>query len=319
MPPAVPIHTQTVIACIWDFDRTLTPGYSPNVVLEEYGIDVRSFWDEVAGLPGAYAAVDVKVAEDTAYLGHLITYVQHGRCPGLNNDKLRSLGARVPLAPGMPEFLAAARRIATENERFSSHGISVEHYVVSTGLRPLIEGSAVGPLLDGIWANDFIEQPLGPGYLADGVEAQSGPQIAQIGYMIDNTSKTRAVFEISKGVNRSDSLTVNTLVAEEQRRVPVANMIYIADGPSDIPVMSVLNQFGGTSIGVFTKSDPSNFADVVSIQEQGRVRQVAEADFRPGALAAEYLSNQVTRLADRIATTREQVLEQLPGPPPHRT
>ena len=76
--------------------------------------------------------------------------------------------------------------------------------------------------------------------------------------MIDNTSKTRAIFEINKG----PGIDVNARVAEEERRVPIRNMIYIADGPSDVPVFSVVTQLGGRTLGVYQKGAKSNFEGV---------------------------------------------------------
>ena len=153
------IYTQTIIAMVWDFDRTLIPGYSQKSIFEEYGIDEGVFWDEVNGLTDLYAQRGLKVAKDTGYLLHMLTYVRNGHMSGLTNTKLRELGARLEMCPGIPEFLVSAEAMIQEVPRFASHGISVEHYVVSTGIRHLIEGSAVGPYVTEIWANELSINP----------------------------------------------------------------------------------------------------------------------------------------------------------------
>ena len=315
----VALHTQTIIACIWDFDRTLIPGYSQQVLFDEYGIDATTFWAEVNGLVAAYNARGVLVAKDTAYLGHMLTYVSAGRMPGLSNAKLRELGSRIPLNPGLPEFLDKSRAVIAEDDRFAKHGIKVEHYVVSTGMRALIEGSAVGDKVDGIWANDFIEDPMPPGYLDTAPPPSDSPVISQVGYMIDNTSKTRAVFEINKGVNLLEGVDVNTLIPQDERRVPIPHMIYIADGPSDIPVFSVMSQNGGHNLAVFSNEGTSNFEAVKSLQDQGRVQMIGAADFSEGTVTYLWLVTTLQQIATRIAETRERYIREFGGAPQHVT
>jgi hypothetical protein len=129
----IALHTQTVIACIWDFDRTLIPGYSQEVLFEEYGVDAGEFWAEVEALPSEYAKQDILVAPDTAYLGHMLTYVRAGKFPGLSNARMRELGARIRVAPGIPEFFDRSKALLDESKTYAAHGLQLEHYVVSTG------------------------------------------------------------------------------------------------------------------------------------------------------------------------------------------
>ena len=154
--------------------------------------------------------------------------------------------------PWDSDFLPHIQELVASDDRFASHGISVEHYIVSTGIRHLIEGSSVSAHVQKIWANEFVDQPPGPGYdpATHEFEANDGV-IAQVGYMIDNTSKTRAIFEINKGPD----VEVNARMAEEERKVPIKNMIYIADGPSDVPVFSVVGVNGeGASASIRRRS-----------------------------------------------------------------
>lgn len=313
----VPLHTQTVIAFIWDFDRTLIPGNQQGPIFEEYGVDEDAFWEEVAGLPEYYARQGVVIQRDIAYLGHLLTYVRAGIFAGLDNAKLRELGARLEPAPGMPEFLQRTRERVREIPEFVREGVTVEHYVISTGLRPMIEGSPFAEHLDGIWANTLIEGPAPPGYLDQLPVAPDGGAVSQLGYVIDNTSKTRAIFEINKGVNVNPEIDVNARIAPSQRRVPLKNMIYIADGPSDVPVFSILNANGGRTLGVYTLEPKNNHRQVKQLQEQGRIQGMAEADFRPGEAAYLWIMDSLEQIGHEIVEARRQALAAIPNPPGH--
>lgn len=137
--------------------------------------------------------------------------------------------------------------------------------------------------------------------------------ISQIGYVLDNTTKTRAIFEINKGVNVEPSIDVNAQVAEEDRRVPISHMIYVADGPSDVPVFSVVNKGGGKTLGVYTTGQPSNYDGVASLSEQGRVNDIAEADYREGRAADLWLMRSLRKIAGGICDSRERTISAIPG------
>lgn len=315
MPP--PLHTQTVIAFVWDFDRTLIASNMQDPIFEEYDVDPSVFWGEVDGLVDHYAREGVIVQKDTAYLGHLLTYVREGVFEGLSNTKLEELGAKLEPAPGMPEFMTATRDHVTEEPDFASEGIVVEHYIVSTGLRAMIEGSVFAGVIDGIWANTFIEQVAEPGYLERlPVVPPPGP-ITQVGYSIDNTSKTRALFEVNKGVNRNPGLDVNARMSEDQRRVPMKNMVYIADGPSDVPAFSILNTAGGRTLGVYTIEPHNNHSKVKQLQEQGRIQGMAEADYRPGKPAYLWLMDTLDQIGHEIVEARRQAFGAIKKAPGH--
>ncbi|MCZ7532400.1 MAG: haloacid dehalogenase-like hydrolase [Acidimicrobiia bacterium] len=312
-----PLYTQTVIVFIWDFDRTLIPSNMQDPIFVEYGVDPDVFWAEVDGLVDHYARSGIIVQKDLGYVTHLLTYVREGIFDDLTNDKLFELGGRLEPVPGMPDFMTAARDRIAEIPEFVDQGITVEHYIVSTGLRKMIEGSVFGDKVDGIWATTFIEEPALPGYL-DRLPAPAAPApISQIGYTIDNTSKTRAVFEINKGINRNPHIDVNARMSGDQRRVPMKNMIYIADGPSDVPVFSILNTAGGRTLGVYTLEPRDNHAKVKSLQEQGRIQGMAEADYRPGKPAYLWLMDTLEQIGYEMVEARQQAYSQIPNPPGH--
>jgi hypothetical protein len=313
----VPLFTQTVIAFLWDFDRTLIPGNQQEALFAEYGVDEATFWKEVEGLVEFHSMNGALIARDAAYLLHILSYVESGVFAGLTNTKLRELGGKLQPSPGMPDFLVAAKERVASNPILAAEGINVEHYVVSTGIRPMIEGSPLAPHIDGIWANSFIELQAPPGYL-ERLPVESGEHpISHLSYVIDHTSKTRAIFEINKGVNKNPSIDVNARMGLEQRRVPIRNMIYIADGPSDIPSFSIVNERGGKTLGVYTTEPKNNFRGVRDLQEQGRIQGMAEADFREGRAAYLWLMDSLDQIAQEILEDRGRAFADIPKPPGH--
>jgi hypothetical protein len=246
-----------------------------------------------------------------AYLLHLITYVRTGRLPGLGNDRLRELGRGLRPVPGMPGFFSATQERARTIPEFRREGITVEHYVVSTGIRPMIEGSLFAPLVNGIWANTFIEEPAPPGFLENAAPQPSVGGITHVASLIGDTGKTRAIFEINKGVNVDPTIDVHAPLPESHRRVPLRNMIYVADGASDVPVFSVLNAAGGRTFGVAVDDD-ERAARVAELAAQGRVQGGAPADFRPGQPAYEWLMESLEQIGYEIVEERRQGLAPVP-------
>ncbi|MDQ1257537.1 MAG: Haloacid dehalogenase-like hydrolase, partial [Candidatus Hydrogenedentes bacterium] len=307
------LFQQNVIAIIWDFDKTLSPHYMQKPIFDEYGIDEGQFWREVNQLPDYYARSGVQVPRDTCYLGHLLSYVKAGRMPGLTNAKLRELGGKIEFFPGIPEIFDRLEAIVCEPQ-FASAGVCLEHYVVSTGLAELIRGSAISSWIAGIWASEFIECSAEPGQDLSGTPS-SGP-ISQIAGFLDNTTKTRALFEINKGVNKESTITVNKRIAEDDRRVPFKNMIYIADGPSDIPSFSVVRKHGGHAFAVFARGSASQFEQANALLEDGRVDNVGPADYREHGQTDMWLQLQVRRLTERIVEERQRALESRVGREP---
>jgi hypothetical protein len=300
------LFQQNVVAVIWDFDRTLSPHYMQEPLFAAYKIDPDAFWNEVNSLPAYYARAGVHLQQDTCYLGHLLSYVQHGRMPGLTNAKLREFGAQIRFFPGIPELFDRLDALAQYPDS-EELGLRIEHYVVSTGLRELIRGSKIAPKLAGIWGSEFIETPAAPGADLSG-EPEPGP-ISQIAGFLDNTSKTRAIFEINKGVGSLAGISANDTIPEEERRVPFKNMIYIADGPSDIPSFSVVRKHGGLTYAVYDPSSYEQFAQAVALQEQGRVDAYGPADYQPNSQTARWLHLQIRRILERILTERKQAFD----------
>ena len=314
-----PLFLQNIIACIWDFDKTLSPGYMQAPIFELFKVDPKKFWKEVDELPNYYRkdGLDL-ISTDTLYLNHLLTYTKQGKFKGLNNTRLKELGAKIQLYDGLPEFFNKLKHCVTLESEYRQHDIELEHYIVSTGLRQMILGSKIAPFVDGVWGCEFVENAPPAGYLNAGVKRtlQDPKIISQIAYALDNTTKTRAVFEINKGSNKFPDIDVNAMIPDEDRRVPFQNMIYIADGPSDIPVFSLINRFGGRTFAVYQPGSKEEFSQVNNLQKQKRVHSFGEANYNEGSQTSMWIKNAIVEISDQIVKNRERALGDKIGKPP---
>ena len=314
---ANPLYTQNIIACIWDFDKTLIPEYMQSPLFKRYGVNESEFWKETNALVEEYHKRGYRLSGEIGYLNHLLTYVLSGKMAGLNNKILKEVGKEIKFYPGLPEFFEESKKWVSEKAEFVKHDIKLEHYIVSTGLAEMIRGSKVAPFVDGIWGCEFIESPLQPGFLKQGeLSISAEAEIAQIGMVIDNTTKTRALFEINKGTNKNTTIDVNSNVKEEDRRIPFQNMIYIADGPSDVPSFSVVKSKGGKAYGVFNPARSDEFAQNDRLRQSGRIDHYGEADYNLKSNTSQWLKLQVNILCESIIVNREIILAQKTIQPP---
>lgn len=262
-------------------------------IFREYGVDSKKFWEEVNALPEKYLQEQkVRVNPDTIYMNHMLHYVKRGIFKGLNNEMLRHFGEELPFYLGVPEIFDMTKKLIESDVKYEEYSIKVEHYIVSTGLTEIIRGSAVKPYVTNIWGCEFIED----------TQENGQREISEIGYTIDNTTKTRALFEINKGVGITPGvdITVNTSMPEESRRVHFINMVYVADGPSDIPAFSLINRSGGATFAVYPRGDMRAMKQVEQMRREGRVNMFAEADYSEQSTACMWLCGKIQEFADRI-------------------
>lgn len=310
-------NAQNKIGLVWDFDKTLIPGYMQQPIFERYGIDEANFWLEVNTMAARYKERGYTVSGESVYLNHILTYVRAGKLPGLNNAVLRELGAQIELYAGLPKFFDDLRQEARSRPEYLKHDLQLEHYIVSTGLAEMIRGSAIAPYVDGIYGSEFIENPLQPGYLEqDDLDIQAEDVISQIGTMIDNTTKTRALFEINKGSNKDENIDVNAKLPQEDRRIPFYNMIYIADGPSDVPCFSVIRKFGGKAYAVYKPGNEAEFEQNDLLLQTGRIHAYGPARYLPDSNTSMWLRMHVHKIAQRIVAEREAYLATRVSKPP---
>lgn len=284
-----------IIAVIWDCDKTLINGYMQDPLFNRLGIDAHDFWEKERADLSSTEKKGIRVNPDTYYLNYFIKCAHDGTIPGLNNAMLREIGKEQCFYPGIPEIFKQTKEMFSNDKSYSEYGIQVEHYIVSTGFAETIRGSELMPYVDEIWGCELLDAPN-----QDGQEL-----LSEIVYTIDNTTKTRAIFEINKGIGKIDGINVNSKIPKDLRRVQFENMIYIADGPSDIPAFSVVKQNGGATFAIYPKGDVKAMRQVEQMRADGRVDMYAEADYSQGTTAYLWITNKIQDMADAIRN-REQ-------------
>jgi len=149
---------------------------------------------------------------------------------------------------------------------------------------------------------------------------EAASEISQIGMVIDNTGKTRAIFEINKGTNKNPAIDVNSKMQSEDRRIPLQNMIYIADGPSDVPSFAVVKGGGGRAYAVYNPEKPEEFAQNDRLLQSGRIHGYGPADYRETSSTTQWLRMHLHQICDRIVADREAAVAlKATRPPRHLT
>ena len=264
-----------VLAICYDFDKTLSPdnmqaqGYLAAINYENQ----NDFWEKSNMLAG-----ENEMDKDLAWM-FLMLKEARGKLI-FNREKLREYGASITLYPGVTEWFD---RI---NEYGKKHGVKIEHYIISSGIKEMIEGTQ--PARNGaftkIYASSFY-------YDEDGLAVWP----AQV---ITYTSKTQFLFRIEKGVPDVNDPGVNAHFDDSEYRVPFRNLVYIGDSDTDIPCMKLVNVNGGHSIGVYNPEDVETGKDKVhQMMRDNRIKYYAAADYRKGSELDTLLKNIIERTA----------------------
>ena len=267
-------ENRPVVAICYDFDKTLSPDdMQAQGFIQSVGYDVAEFWQESNGL-----AENNDMDQNLAYMLKMLEAAE-GRMP-FTRDALLEWGAKVCLFPGVEDWF---RRIREYGE---AHGVIVEHYIISCGLKEMIEGTAIAGEFEKIYASTFF-------YNGEGIAKWP----AQV---VNYTNKTQFLFRIGKGVLDINDPGVNEAFAPEDVRVPFRNMIYIGDSDTDVPCMKLVNSYGGHSIGVYN-AESSDKTKVFNMMREGRIKYYAPADYSEGTR----LDELVKAIIDRTATNEK--------------
>jgi len=249
------MRKKPIVALIYDFDGTLSPGN-----MQEFGFiqaieqSAQTFWrksDEIAiGQDGSNILAYMKLMLDEA------------RKKGipLKRRDFQRFGSKIELFPGVKEWFGLV------NEYGRSRGVVIEHYINSSGLAEMIEGTPIAHEFKKIFAGSFIYNQQ---------DEAEWPGVA-----VDYTGKTQFLFKIAKGVmSIRDTKLVNASMAETKKRIPWANMIYFGDGDTDIPCMKIVRMFGGNSIAVYNPAVPSKLSTARKLLRQERANFIAPTDY----------------------------------------
>ncbi len=249
------MNHKPIIAILYDFDKTLcTTDMQDYSFIPSLGYTPKEFW-QIANTFGSRNRMD-------GILAYMYTMIRECRAQGikLDRDYLVNAGRGIVLFPGVKEWF---RRM---NEYGESIGVEVEHYIISSGLREIIEGSGISHEFREIYASEFY-------YDEDG--SAIWPKLD-----VNFTNKTQFVYRINKGVlDVAEDRALNASMPDDSKRVPFTNMVYIGDGLSDVPCMKMMRAYGGEAIAVYQENNRPGVEDLLS---KGRVDFIFPADYREG-------------------------------------
>ena len=244
-----------VLAICYDFDKTLSPDdMQAQGFIQSVGYDVETFWKKSNGL-----ASGNDMDQNLAYMLMMQQAAEGKKL--FTRGELMKCGKEVVLFPGVKDWF---KRICTYGEE---HGVLVEHYIISSGLKEMIEGTDVAGEFKKIYASSFF-------YNEKGVAIWP----AQV---VKYTNKTQFLFRIEKGVLDINDPGVNDSFAPDEMRVPFRNMVYIGDSDTDVPCMKLVNVNGGYSIGVYN-ADTKDKTKVYKMMRENRIKYYAPADYSEG-------------------------------------
>ena len=262
-------------------DRRFEDGEQPEdyAFIPALGYTPAQFWDK-ANTFGRDNRMD-------GLLAYMYTMIAECRAQGkrLDRDFLVQCGHSMELFPGVREWFGRINAFGEEQS------VTIEHYVISSGLREIIEGSGIAHEFREIYACEFF-------YNAEGLAAW--PKLD-----VNFTNKTQFVYRINKGVlDVSDDKTLNDSMPDDSKRIPFTNMIYVGDGLSDVPCMKMMRAYGGQAIAVYQAGNRAGVEDLLS---KGRVDFIFPADYREGTGLDSTVKNIIRKMAISDALTAENV------------
>ena len=248
--------SKPIIALMYDFDKTLcTTDMQAYTFIPNLGMSAEEFWQKASNLAEKH-----KMDRILAYMYLMLDEAHIHRKPIRRNDFV-GLGKDLELYPGVTEWFGRINQFGKEQ------GVTIKHYIISSGLREIIEGSSIFKEFDDVFAGEF---------LYDENDVACWPE-----NVVNYTTKTQFLFRINKGVlDISNDDDLNRFTPEENRPVPFRNMIYIGDGLTDVPCMKLVKVNGGFSIAVYQSGKRAKVKDLI---QDERVNFIEPADYSEGS------------------------------------
>ncbi len=279
---------QPIVAFLYDFDKTLcTTDMQDYAFIPSLDMTPREFWAKANGFGRAN-----RIDGILAYMYTMIQEAERKNRPFTRQDLVEK-GRSIVLFPGVQDWF---RRI---NAFGAGQGVQVEHYIISSGLREIIEGSSISGEFKEIYASEFYYDEAG---------RPVWPKLA-----VNFTAKTQFVYRINKGVlDVSDDKTLNDSMPDDSKRVPFPNMVYMGDGLSDVPCMKMMRAYGGQAIAVYQTNNRMGVEDLLA---KGRVDFIFPADYREGTALDETVKNIIRKMAitDQLWEENTQQLRNIGG------
>ncbi len=258
------------IAIMYDFDKTLcTKDMQEYTFIPNLGIDAATFWNEANAMKK-----DTKMDPVLIYM-----YLMFKKTMDNNNvlkrEYLNSMGRDIELFKGVEDWF---ERI---NEYGNKLGVTVEHYIISSGLKEIIEGSVIGKYFKEIYASEFYYNNMGNAMWP----------LRTINY----TNKTQFLIRINKGIlDVRDDYNLNRKMLKSDRRIPYENMIYVGDGLTDVPCMTLAKENGGVSIAVYTDK---SLEIAKELHDDNRINYMAYADYSENSEMEKIVKKEIERMA----------------------
>ena len=249
-----------IVALIYDFDGTLSPGN-----MQEFG-----FIQAIEKSPEKFWKMSDEIAIDqdaSNILSYMKLMFDEARNKGIRLRKkdFQNFGRKVELFSGVKGWFQLTKRYGKE------HGVTVEHYINSSGLAEIIEGTPIAGEFKRIFACSFLYDENG--------------EAVWPGVAVDYTAKTQFLFKINKGIlSIRDNKLVNESQSEDKKRIPFPHMVYFGDGQTDVPCMKIVKMFGGHSIAVYNPEIPGKKASAKKLLKQERVNFIAPAEYTEDSL-----------------------------------
>lgn len=280
---------QNTIAIVYDYDQTLSPSYmQEDVIFPAFGINAEFFWQRCSDL-----VAEQGYDRELAYMKVMLDTFGMDRP---TNAELKKLGSKLNFYKGLPEMFEEFRTNLLTQEQIA-HGIRVEHYIISSGLKVLLDGSRLQPYVRAIFGCEFAEDEQG--------------RINFPKRVISHTQKTQFLFRINKGL-LDMSQDVNDHMDPAIRPIPFPNMIYIGDGPTDVPCFTVMKKNGGQAIAVYDPDHPQRISFRKCYQlsaNADRVKHTAPADYRPNTHLRLLVEQMVEETANWIIAQHREAIE----------
>ncbi len=270
--------SRAIIAIMYDFDRTLSTEDMQNYrFIPSLGMNAEEFW----ALANSFAQ-ESRMDGILAYMYTMIDQAKQ-RDISIKRETLVEMGRSIELFPGVTEWF---KRI---NDYGHSQGVEVEHYVISSGLREIIQGSPICKEFKEIFASEFHYDSKGE---------PVWPKAA-----VNYTNKTQFIYRINKGIlDISNDKDLNRSMPENSKRVRFSNMIYIGDGLSDVPCMKMVKAYGGQSIAVFENEDRAKVEELLA---RDRVDYIYPADYRENSGLDVTVKNIIRKMSISDVLARE--------------
>ena len=264
------------VALIYDFDETLSPKNMFEFdVLPELGyVDTSLFWQKVFQV-----AQTKKMDSISAYL-YLLKEEFKQKKILLTHEKLNDYGRRVNLCKGVETWFKRTKEYAKKLN------LELEHYIISSGLKEIIEGLPIAKYLTQVYACSFL-------YDQQGVAIWP----AQI---VNYTTKTQYIFRINKQILSESNGDINDYVPLDERPIPFSRMMYIGDGFTDIPCMRLIKEYKGKAIVVYHKEQQQPKLVGEKLLRDGRASILVPADYREDSPIEQYVKQNLHFIHEKI-------------------